>query len=286
MQIFKNRVRLAAGIVLLAIIVILLLTYHREPSWQGRRLSQWMEDFGSKYAGPGDFPEGEEAVRHFDTNAIPYLVQWIEYQASPLMQQLRGFQLINKSILRNESRAIGSLRALERLGPRAMSGLPRLARKVQRLKPQDQPRSLVALSYLGEQALPEMIMALTNRHISGRSVLTDALYKMGDKASPALLALQKSLHDPDPLVRGGACAVLGRLQRDPVQVIPALSALLADTEAGVRGKAIVALGNFGPQARSAVPALEKALQDPDALNCIWATNALYAIEAPLPRPSP
>lgn len=71
---------------------------------------------------------------------------------------------------------------------------------------------------------------------------------------------------------------LGRLQKNPELVVPALIAALADEEAQLRESAADALGEFGVRAAAAVPHLRLRLDDPQKSVRIAATNALEAIQ--------
>ena len=65
-----------AASALVAVGLAMLLPWEREPEYKGRKLSEWIEVQSRRY--PRDLPERIEAVRHIGTNALPYLLKWIE----------------------------------------------------------------------------------------------------------------------------------------------------------------------------------------------------------------
>src|SRR3954469_4010547 len=89
-------VLLAAGVIGLCA----FLWPEPEPRYQGRKLSQWLllRDSAPPFTRPnglnarlasfksfpavsyGSSAETEDAIRHIGTNALPYLVKWIQYE--------------------------------------------------------------------------------------------------------------------------------------------------------------------------------------------------------------
>src|SRR6266851_1788528 len=66
--------------VMVAATAVLFFSPEREPSYQGRSLSQWLEVTGQFS------PEGtpvDEAIRHIGTNALPCLFRWIRGKPPP-----------------------------------------------------------------------------------------------------------------------------------------------------------------------------------------------------------
>ena len=55
-------------------LAILLWPREREPEYKGLPLSTWLMRYRD------DAPQAIEAIRHIGTNALPYLVRWIQYE--------------------------------------------------------------------------------------------------------------------------------------------------------------------------------------------------------------
>jgi hypothetical protein len=53
-----------------------------EPTYAGKRLSEWVMRLSSKNSLEGE-SEAEEAIRHIGTNSLPYLLKWISYEPAP-----------------------------------------------------------------------------------------------------------------------------------------------------------------------------------------------------------
>src|SRR5260221_5062014 len=53
-----------------------------EPTYAGKRLSEWVARLSSKNSLEGD-SEAENAIRHIGTNSLPYLLKWISYEPAP-----------------------------------------------------------------------------------------------------------------------------------------------------------------------------------------------------------
>src|SRR5436190_21954088 len=68
---------LLSAFALAAILTALLWPRDREPQYQGKSLSQWLE----VYSRDAD-PTAAAAVHEIGTNAVPWLLKWIRYERS------------------------------------------------------------------------------------------------------------------------------------------------------------------------------------------------------------
>jgi hypothetical protein len=75
----------------LALGAYMLLTREREPSYKGRKLSQWVEDLGQMNLEGTPSPEGQEAIRHIGATAVPYLLMWMDYDPTAWRAKLNTF---------------------------------------------------------------------------------------------------------------------------------------------------------------------------------------------------
>src|SRR5262245_367846 len=66
----RRVVIVVAAVVVAAVMAAVLWPKEREPEYQGKKLSEWI-NVGSR--------EGPEAVQAIGTNALPCLVRWISY---------------------------------------------------------------------------------------------------------------------------------------------------------------------------------------------------------------
>src|SRR5215471_17823257 len=71
--------------VLVVALVLVLLGSEREPRFKGKSLSAWVME-GPQRPGLPWVPFGEtteEALRVIGTNALPFLVKWMQYESPP-----------------------------------------------------------------------------------------------------------------------------------------------------------------------------------------------------------
>src|SRR5205814_6792920 len=104
-----------------------------EPSYGGRSLSEWVGRLDAA-AEPAATKEAEEAIRRIGTNALPYLLEWIQYERPAWVSSLNrvtGGLLKKHDIslqLKNSTRAEQSVKAFPILGPHASGAIPQLLR--------------------------------------------------------------------------------------------------------------------------------------------------------------
>ena len=277
------------------VVSAVLLTHSNEPKYQGRALSYWTEHLAltEKADGP---PQADcsIAVQHIGTNAVPFLLRWIQY--TPGTTWMSRFQdRIHLSVGaaidvydRRAALAYGSAHAFEALGPAGQIALPKLARLANDPSSQDNRYLYVqALAGIGTNALPALIGVITNRNNNARTFAMSAIETIGTNAEPAIPALLDCLREPDQHVAGCAASTLGSLQLRSDLVVPALKEVLQDERSLLQLFVINALARFGPEAREACPLLVRFLDSPDNHVRSIATNALTQI-APdmLTRASP
>lgn len=90
-----------------------------------------------------------------------------------------------------------------------------------------------------------------------REAAAVALSRIGEPAVPSLVEALKS---PDPNMRQQAADTLARIGPAASSAVPALTALLDDPDPRVKKSAVRALGQIGPAAATAVPSLMRALE--------------------------
>src|SRR5579871_1016636 len=86
----RKRLRIAAVFVLAAAIGGLArwtLRAPREPVYQGKRLSEWLKD-ANDINGETPVPDAVNAIKAIGTNAVPFLIQMLQYKDSPLKFKL------------------------------------------------------------------------------------------------------------------------------------------------------------------------------------------------------
>jgi hypothetical protein len=231
----RTRILLASLFpVLVGTIVWLVLTRSEpNPSFEGRRLSDWLEDL-DRWNGADTNSAVVVAIRTIGTNGIPMLVRM--------------------SLLRDS--AVKDMVSVE------FEKHPKLLRYRYTTAAQRWSRAGQALSIMGEPAraaIPYFLQALTNGDAVTRRIALNALGSIGPNAEdciPLLLARQQ-----DTEAFGNLLGTLGHIGRRPDLCVPVLTKALENTNSYVRTSAAQALGQFGSQAKDAIPGLTRALAD-------------------------
>lgn len=281
------------GSTALLIVLFALLTHENEPHYKGRPLGYWVTRLGD----PTDRPRAsEEAIAAIGTNAVPLLLEWIQYEHDPANEM--RYSSINSILVklpfrftvsdRDSFRATGAMLAFESLhceDPTALELLSQLATGPKAWSTNDATREVAlratqALGWLGHGALPSLLFVATNQQPKrfNRFCALDALGEMGTNALSAIPAIIPLLSDPDELLRWQTARTLGRLRLRCDIVVPALVARLESYDPSlVDAAAAEALGEFGAEASCAIPALTNALTNPDPEMRRVARSALQRI---------
>jgi hypothetical protein len=158
-------------LVLLAAAVILVALRSSEPTYQGKKLSFWIEEnriqsmliSQNDELAPRRTAEARAAILAIGTNGLPHLIAWMQYQPpswgsrfmawAPLRLQSKvDFALLSQT---RAARVEGALRAFEVLGTNAASAIPALARLVEDTQHMGRARlTALTLNRLGPEATP------------------------------------------------------------------------------------------------------------------------------------
>jgi len=255
----QKRVHIALAVLLVILVGLAawLGLRQREPVYQGKGLSIWLE---SRYKGAtkGNQDErqfAEQAIRQIGTNALPVLIEWLGAQDTRLKQVMITLaakqKVLHLHLTSAEQRRAEAVWGYEVLGPLAVVQVPRI------------------------------MDILTNEPCADlRRAAGDALAAIGPEARVAAPALFCATKDRDRLVRVVAFMALARIRPDPPQTIPVLAAGLDDPFLCACLEAGGALMKYGPEARAAVPALVRMLAQNNAAGYKHqaAANALKAID--------
>jgi HEAT repeat protein len=240
----RVHIALAVLLVMLAGVIAWQAMRQREPVYQGKRLSVWLEVLNRERTPSHPDDRVAQAIRHMGTNALPVLIERLHGQDTRLKQLMvawtdkqERFPFHLKSADQCRSEAISGYQAL---GPLASSQVPRLT------------------DMLEHDPFP-----------NARQAAAQVLGFIGPEARGAAPALFRATKDKASGVRSAALFALGRIQPDAEMTIPVLVAGLDDPHPGAQWQAAIALGQYGPEARAALPALLRTL----------ATNRARALAA-------
>ena len=283
----------------LAVAVVLLWPREREPYYQGKPLSEWIEMTAS---GSGYWSEvgtqspeaarAAQALRQMGTNALPCLLKWVRYERPPWKDSAailyRKWDRSARSrrvdgwLIGSAERQVGyAFTGFKILGDDASQAVPELTQLAQNSKSAyGRGSALFALAAIGQAGVPPLLAEFSKATGTNRiNQLIGLLlvHRPGTNASRLAGTFIQCLGDTNPLVVRIAAKGLGSLGLEPSVSVPALTNCLKSSDPHVQANAAEALGRFGEQARSAVPPLTDLLNDPRPSTRNAATNALRNI---------
>ena len=254
-----KRVQIALAVALVTLAGVIawqgLRLREREPLYQGKRLSVWLEIAYKAKWSRTHWPDNErpeqalmqamQAIRHIGTNALPVLIDMLHAQDSRLKEVMMTWaqkqKLVHFHFKSADQRRWEAVWGYEALGPLARAQVPSLS------------------DTLTHDPSAEV-----------RRAAACALGYIGPKARLAAPALFRATKDMDAGVRTCAVEALGRILPDPQRTIPVLVAGLDDLCLNVEEAAAIGLGEYGPEARAAVPALVAMLATNNAAELDYA----------------
>jgi hypothetical protein len=268
----KAKTAIIAGAVLLAgtgVIIVKHDLFPSEPSYQGRRLSEWLVDVD--YGLPADKrAKAYEAIRKMGTKTLPFLIS----DLTP------GKKANNASY----SQATWAFDALGSIGKPAIPQLTKLLEGNPGYVP-------IALANIGPDALPVVLNSLTNESFWVRDTTAAGLANVifSGKVTPeqARAAFAVALNnltyiDTNSLyqvnTRSRAAWLLAALKQQPDISVPALLQGLQDSNTTVASDCAFALGQFGKDSKVAVPELTDAANSTNRQLSIAARQSLEMIQ--------
>jgi RNA polymerase sigma factor (sigma-70 family) len=250
----KAKTVIGVGILLVAgvgTVVVKNNYFPSEPSYQGKRLSEWLADID--YGQPQQKRDkAGEAMRKMGAKTLPFLLA----------------DLADEKVKDNRySQATWAFDALGSIGKPAIPKLTKLLKQNPGYVPG-------ALAGIGRDALPELLNALTNEDFFVRdnaaAYLGNAIYSgkiTSDEASPAFTIAINNLTytSTNELFRENtrwrAAGLLGAFGLHPDVAVPALIQGMDNTNPSVVAECAASLGKFGPDAAPAVPKMIQGLHN-------------------------
>lgn len=234
--------RLAIGLSAATGLIILIAAFFPspdpDPQYQGKKLSEWMNDFAARK--PSRF---NEAVREIGTNSLPSILRNLAKNDSPFRQ--------NYVVVRSKS--------------------PKM---IQRFLPEPKPllqpvHGANVFHYIGTNSLACAIELLSHPSSTVRQSAAwgiASLRRQSVVATQAIPALTIALDDDERQVRFHALLAFMEMGEAASNAIPTITKILAGTpqsggsDSYLRAAAARVLGKIGPPAESALPTLQAALQ--------------------------
>jgi|GEM_PF-3395183 len=269
-----------------------------EPSYQGKTLSAWLDDYGAGPKGYKPSPQADEALRHIGTEAAPFLLELLHKTNTPAVdEELRqiGDGTLNGTNTSNFIPASWfhwkAYLGFQALGPEGKSAIPDLTKLSH-----DDPDGISFYPSIGGMKRIDTVAALannsssyvtlgdsaafddgktirnTNRVFFGDFVMRNtkpflvdgeiAAWSLAAIGADAIPSLMELLDDPSPHLKQRAAEALGLAGSAAEPAVPTLVKLLGDSDFAVRQRVADALGEIGKQPDLAVPALIGKINDP------------------------
>jgi hypothetical protein len=267
---------LALAAVAMAAILVLWLRGPNEPMYEGKRLSQWIEE---GYNNPDRRETTRRALKAMGTNALPYLlhefarknIRWIEN----LKQWAYSHRMLRGQYEADWKRLFAINYGLHLLGPDAAPGLPVLANYLD-----ESLRGDMAVSVMGNcgaQALPYFLKALDSTNAVVWAPALNGIVRLNSETNSVLPILIRLMSHSNGWVRARSASALVACRFQPELVLPPLVRTLSDPDPQVQVSAIYSLGSMGPAARPAIPELLRLMKDPASKATLAASNSLLRI---------
>ena len=257
-----------------------------EPAYQGKSLTVWLNELESWSAETNE--AAFAAFREMGPSAVPHLLDALQYRPSIIDKVAESINerqsLVELPIEEDPGRRIvAASLALYGMGTNARAAFPALTNQ---LFHTNALLGTIALAGLGSEAIPVLLMALTNQNEEIRNAAAHGLGWVRSDFDSAVPSLIRSLNDNSgsstPLT---AAWSLGRLHAKPELAVPALVSAFTNHSAKtqqdrtIRNIILVSLSRFEESAKPAVPMIKAAaLNDTDSLVRNTAISALGRID--------
>jgi hypothetical protein len=206
------------------------------------------------------------------TNALPYLLLWIQSEAKPWRDRLprRVYELLyehpnlaNLAVPRSELRVLGAgcaLMLFTNLPAPAIQTLISLTKNP--ATPLTASRAFTILPYQSGQAIPIFVAALQmpKSPLRYQAAFLLSVRYYGPTSAEAVPALIQCLNDPNFRQPYLAALALGKIKASPELTVPALLACLENPDPGLRATALYSLASFPRPSRSDSPSYYEPLQ--------------------------
>ena len=292
-----------APLILLGIVLVGLALYcvwPHERSYQGRPLSQWLEEYRQVLNNTNREQQRKDQERFaaVDPAIVPDLVKVLERTPSRNFEGKLGNHLLQFSATRRigswlsyrmteaQNRRLLANYLLGLLGPKAEPAIPAMLRMYQNTNDPEWVRSSIPWSLARINRRPDLVVPVLAESLSDLPLTQTAAYALGEYGTnsiSAIPALRKALHHPDMVSALASAQTIHMI--DPKASLAAedelMPLLIKALESKVRVHwmfAIPLLAQYANHAKVAVPTLLRLLDDEDAHIRFLVTNSLPRID--------
>lgn len=232
-----------------------------EPVYHRKRLSAWLKDL-ERWDGDTN-NAAFVAFREMGSNAIPALLNVIQSGGPPYQKMIlrlnRKQSVVDLPFGTPWHQTGAASWALYAMGNEARSALPVLTNLL--FHTNALVTTTTALAGIGSEALPALLVALTNQNDRIRCSAASGLGWERSDLTTVVPALIARLQDASSTVRHAAAMSLGQLHAEPGLAVPALMRTLPGNDTLLRSLSLISLGQFGQQGEASVSMILNALSD-------------------------
>jgi hypothetical protein len=266
-------------------ITAIYLAGPRQPSYQGRSLDEWLTDLENPHFQTQQVARA--AIRAMGPSAVPFLTNSLD-QRKRLSVRATAKKILprrvvdwGRSVFKPRPTAIESHSAavaLQALGPDATNAIPSLVLALSDGSIVVPQAAVAALGTMGPAATPAVRERLSASDPVELSWVLRAVAALGTNAAPAAAEVASIvLNPPNPAVAIWAVAALGQI--GPA-AIPAAENLLESTNRDAKLRGLSVLSAIGRPAIAATNALFKLTRSEDAEIRLRARQTLAGIYPP------
>ena len=262
-----------------------------EPTYEGKRLSEWVEINSSASQTFAEHQQAASAIRAIGTNALPCLIQWAASErgaarlclttvAQRLPSWISNHKTFTAWVLDPQMRAFKARLAFGVLEENAVPAVPALHQMALSSRDPDVHVNAIAILALIARHHSDATKALTNIFAVTtipEVVLSPQFFSSYGDTTPFVPVLIERLKDTAGHGARTSAATLGRFKPDPERVVPALIEATRSADPRLRLIAVEALGNYGDKASDALPTLQALRGDPDPGITSSISEAIYKI---------
>ena len=307
------RKRLRILLILLAICAFGAVGYYllhsSEPSFEGRRLSQWVLVMHSQVPGP-EKDEARAIVRQLVTNSIPLLLRWLKEPDRPSLDEriydsksklfgwlaahhlfkLRSMGMISDGP-NHRTIAAWALAELDQASKKAVipvliSMLGDKKRKQGEIS-EMAGRAFIVLPMLEPESVGPLIDALSSQDVQVSALAAGALGNIGPPAKAAVPILEQRLQDSDPNIRVSTAEIIGKLGGDPNVFVPVVIHCLSEVDRDNLDYPLNILVRYKEQSKAGVPdllrILSKTAESTNAVDIMIHAEVLSALQEIAPE---
>jgi len=250
----------------------------KEPVYQGKRLSQWIEE--ADRTDSNEQAIARKAIGTLGTNALPWLMS--EFKRPPPKLRNAFYRWVARNTSwdfrsrRHEQRIRLASHGIHFLGSNAAPALPTLFTYL--ADPERGSRAAHAMAGAGELSLPYMLQAVSSTNRDLAYVGTWALIQLARNTESAIPHLVNMMNHRDFLVRNEALRGLILVDLRPDLTLPPIVQATADADQRIRVYAADLLKNVKAEGKPAVPALQRLMTNSDPIIASAASNTIFRID--------